>query len=88
MHKSASHRSRSNRAITQLQADNCCAAASTRTQSSIAVTTFLVSDATPLPPVAAVVVAVPVRALQTWRAFVPLPASAVPKHLLLSVLLV
>jgi hypothetical protein len=87
MHKSESHRSGSKRVISQVQADNCCAAASTRTQSSIAVTTFLVSDATPLPPVAAVV-AVPLRALQTWRALVPLPASAVPKHLLLSVLLV
>jgi hypothetical protein len=35
-----------------------------------------------------VVVAPMVPALQEWRAFVPLPVSPVPKHLLLSVLLV
>jgi hypothetical protein len=29
-----------------------------------------------------------VPALQQWRAFVPLPVSSVPKHLLLSVLIV
>ena len=43
-------------------------------------------DATPGRRCLAVPVAVP--ALQEWRALVPLPASPVPRHLLLSVLLV
>lgn len=88
MHKSESHRSSSNGAISQVQADTCCAAASNRTQSSVAGTTFVFSNATTLLPVAAVVIPVPVLALQTWRALVPLPPSPIPRHLLLSLLLV
>jgi hypothetical protein len=88
MHKSESHGSGSKRTISQVQADSCCAAASNRTQSSVASTGFVVASATALPPVPSVVVAVPPLALQEWRALVPLPVSAVPKHLLLSVLLV
>jgi hypothetical protein len=88
MHKSASHRSGSTRIISQVQADNCCAAASNRTQSSVAGTTFVVAHTTALPPLTDFIVPVPTLALQEWRALVPLPVSAVPKHLLLSVLLV
>jgi len=88
MHKSASHGSGSKSAITQAQADDCCAAASTRTQSSVASCSFIAPGATALPLIADVVVQVPVLALQEWRALVPLPVSPVPKHLLLSVLLV
>jgi len=88
MHEAESHRSSSNGDVTQVQADNCCAAASNRTPSSVAGTTLVVSNATPAPGAAAVVRAVSVLALQTWRALVPLPASPVPRHLLISVLLV
>jgi hypothetical protein len=88
MHKAASHGSGSNRSITQVQADNCCAATSNRTQSSVASTTFALSSATARQPIIGAVVPVPVLALQEWRALVPLPLSPVPKHLLLSVLLV
>ncbi len=88
MHKSRSHSSGSNRSITQAQADDCCAAASTLTQSPLASPTFGLTVATTLPIAAAVVVPVHVPALQAWRAFVPLRPSPVPKHLLLSVLLV
>ena len=88
LHKSESHRSTSKRRITQVQADNCCAAASNRTQSPVASPTFGVTDATTLPIATVLVGAVPVLALKEWRAFVPLPVSPVPKHLLFSVLLV
>jgi len=88
MHKSKPHDPTSTRTISQAQADNCCAATSARTQSSVATPTYVLSNATALPAVTPVVVAVPVLALQEWRALVPLPVSPVPKHLLLSVLLV
>ena len=88
MHASDSHGSRSTRTITQVHADNCCAAASSRTQSFVASSLFALAHATPLPFAASLVVPVPVSALQEWRALVPLPASPVPKHLLHSVLLV
>jgi len=88
MHKSESRRSSSERAISQVQADTCCAATSNRTQSSVTCSTFAITAATALPTAAATVVPVTVPALQDWRALVPLPVSSVPKHLLLSVLLV
>ena len=86
MHKSGSHGSK--RAISQVDADNCCATASTRSQSSVADPTFFLSNATSLPAATTLVVSAVVPALQEWRAFVPLPVSPVPKHLLLSVLLI
>jgi len=88
MHKSESHRSGSKRAITQKQADNCCAAASNRTQASVASSSFALSNASALPALPGHVFQVPALALQEWRALVPLPVSPIPKHLLLSVLLV
>src|SRR5262249_18598093 len=88
MHKSESHGSRSKRAASQMQADHCCAAASDRAQSSVAGTAFVPSIPTALPAAASPVVPVVVPALEEWRALVPLPVSPVPKHLLLSVLLV
>jgi hypothetical protein len=88
MHKSESRGSDSKRGITQVQADACCAATSNRTQSSAASATFVLSNVTALPAAPDAVVPVPVLALQEWRALVPLPVSPVPKHLLLSVLLV
>jgi hypothetical protein len=88
MHKSESRGSGSTHVISQAQADSCCAAASSRTQASTADLAFVLSNATALPASASVVVPVAVPALQEWRALVPLPVSPVPKHLLLSVLLV
>jgi hypothetical protein len=88
MHKSESRGAGSKRAISQVQADSCCAAASTRTHSLPANPTFVLVNATALPVSATLVVPAAVPALQEWRALVPLPVSPVPKHLLLSVLLV
>jgi hypothetical protein len=87
MHKSESHGSGSVR-TTQAQADNCCAAASTRTESPTAAASFTLLNVSVLPAVAPFVVPGAGPARQEWRAFVPLPVSPVPKHLLHSVLLV
>jgi hypothetical protein len=88
MHKSESRHTDSKHQITQAQADSCCAG-SERSDSATTRTAFgsvgidaLVSASVP------VVVSPTVPALQEWRAFFPLPVSPVPKHLLLSVLLV
>lgn len=88
MHKSESQRSGSTRVVTQVQADNCCAAASNRTPSSVPDSAFALTQPTMLPAMAIPIVELPVLALQEWRAVVPLRVSSVPKHLLLSVLLV
>ncbi len=88
MHQSGSHGSDSKRSITQLQADSCCAATSERAQSSVAGSSLVLPIVTALPLAPDAVVPVPVLALQEWRALVPLPVSPVPRHLLLTVLLV
>jgi hypothetical protein len=88
MHKSQSHRSGSTRAVSQAQADTCCAAASDRTQSPVSSLSFVLANPTALPAATPFVVPVAVPALEEWRALVPLPVSPVPKHLLLSILLV
>jgi hypothetical protein len=88
MHKSESHGSGSSHNVTQAQADNCCAR-SERTHSTTSNSTFVLSATVAFAPATMPVVTSPnVPALQEWRAFVPLPVSPVPKHLLLSVFLV
>ena len=88
MHESESHHRGSAHQVTQAQADSCCAAGE-RNDAATSQTTF-VSTGTVALGVASVpvVVAAIVPALQQWRAYIPLPVSPVPKHLLLSVLLV
>lgn len=88
MHKSDAHGSRSTHSLTQAQADTCCAASSNRRESPTAVSSFALLNAAALPATVPSVVPVAVHALEEWRALVPLPISPVPKHLLLSVLLV
>src|SRR5262252_10220586 len=83
MHKPESHGPDSKRTVSQAQADNCCAATSARTQSSVTSPTYVLSNATALPAVTTVVVPAPAPALREWRALVPLPVSPVPRHLLL-----
>ena len=73
-------------AISQEQADGCCASQSSRTQSSVADSQVLPSKAIALAIVTNVVVTVP--AVQAWRTVLPLPVSPVPKHLVLSILLI
>ena len=86
MHKPSGHGSSHH--VTQTQADTCCAAserndsATTRPALASSVVVALAPAIVPL------VVIPPVPALEEWRALVPLRASPVPKHLLLSVFLI
>ena len=75
------------RGVTQAQADKCCAAASERQQSSVTCSSIVLSIAPPAATAGGIAV-VPVLTPPIARAFDPLPASPVPKHLLFSVLLV
>jgi hypothetical protein len=88
MRKADSRESASRRVITQAQADSCCAA-SEREQSSQSPETFVVAiSSAVLGP--SVVIPAPVPALvlsAARRTVAPLPASQVPKHVLLSVFL-
>ena len=88
MHTSESHHRGSVHQVTQAQADTCCAG-SERNDSTTTRTTIVSSGTATLAlAVVPVVIAPIVPALEEWRALVPLPVSPVPKHLLLSVLLV
>lgn len=88
MHKSESHGSQSKHDITQAQADDCCAG-SERNHSTTTRTSFIASAIVALVPASTpLVVTLNTPAVQVWRAFVPPPLSPIPKHLLLSVLLV
>jgi hypothetical protein len=88
MHEAESHHHGSNHQVTQTQADSCCAG-SERNDSATSQITFASSGTFALVVATVPAVVAPiVPALQEWRAFVPLPVSPVPKHLLLSVLLV
>jgi hypothetical protein len=88
MHKSERHNSGSKHVVSQAQADSCCAA-SERNDSSTTRTAFVSSGIVALAPVTVpLTIPTALPALQGWRALVPLPVSPVPKHLLLSVLLV
>lgn len=88
MHHSESHGPGATHHVTQAQADDCCAGSerneSAPSRTSVAAATI----AAPVPASAPLIVVPTAPALQEWRAFAPLPGSPVPKHLLLSVLLV
>ncbi len=89
MHKSDRHEHSSKGAVSQAQADICCAAAAQRRDSDAAASTFVASGAIALVPVATMISApTTVSPERGWRALIPLPVSSTPKHLLLSVLLV
>jgi hypothetical protein len=89
MHASTEPGARSERVVTQAQADSCCAASDTddSTPSSGA---FSVALSVALGN-SGLSTEVPVTApasFGAWRTHVPLPAGPVPKHVLLSVFLI
>jgi hypothetical protein len=89
MHKGDSHRSGSERVLTQVQADSCCAASESR-NSSQSSPTFVVAITAAVLGVG-IVVPADVPALvrsDAWRTTAPVPIAPVPKHVLLSVFLV
>jgi hypothetical protein len=88
MHKSDSDDQGAKRVISQVEADRCCAS-SDRDESAPSSPSFVLTVALALvtSPVPFVVPQI-APALGTWRTVVPIAATHVPKHLLLSVFLV
>lgn len=89
MHEGRSQASGSHHSLTQAEADACCAASEGQPSSSSTPSLVrpaapaVLGDGTPLPP------SVPALVLSDgWRTTSPLPATPVPRHLLLSVFLV
>lgn len=88
MHKSNTPDSSSKRSVSQAEADGCCAASeqdnAAPASSPLVFAVSLGVIPSPVPLVA------PATATQSdaWRTLVPVPGTPVPKHLLLSVLLV
>ena len=89
MPKGDSHHSGSARALTQAQADSCCAS-SERQDSNQSSPTFVAAITAAVLGVGIVVPAsVPALVLSdAWRTSAPIPIASVPKHVLLSVFLV
>jgi hypothetical protein len=89
MHKGDSHRSGSERVLTQAQADGCCALAEGQSSNQsnpsfvTAITAAVLGVGVVLPA------SVPALVLSdAWRTSAPIPVAPVPKHVLLSVFLV
>ncbi len=89
MHKGDSHRSGSERVLTQAQADSCCAS-SERENSNQSNPSFVAAITAAVLGVGIVLPAsVPALVLSdAWRTSAPIPIAPVPKHVLLSVFLV
>jgi len=73
--------------VTQSQADSCCAASGKR-EPGASVSTFVLSATLSVAP-SPLPATVPAfhAGVEGWRALIPVPRAAVPKHLLLSVFL-
>lgn len=88
MHKSDSPEDSSKRVVSQAEADRCCAASeqddSAPAPSSFAFSVTLAAAIGPVP----LLIPQPDARADIRRASVPIPAARIPKHLLLSVLLV
>jgi hypothetical protein len=89
MHKGDSHRSGSERVLTQAQADSCCAS-SERKNSDRSNPSFATAITAAVLGVGVVLPAdVPALVLNNaWRTSAPIPIAPVPRHVLLSVFLV
>jgi hypothetical protein len=89
MHKSDSPDSDSQRVISQAQADGCCLS-SERQEPGPSTPTFAVTiSLAVLGPAIVLPADVPALVLSdAWRTVTPVPASPVPKHVLLAVFLV
>ena len=89
MHKDDSHRSRSERVLTQAQADSCCASSEGKNSNQFNPTFVAVITATVLGAGIVLPANVPALVLSDgWRTSAPIPVKPVPKHVLLSVFLV
>ena len=88
MHKPDGHDHGATSDVSQTQADLCCASSSERRESPTATSTVASSGVIALVPAAVLSLSMIQPPAQQWRALVPLRGSPVPRHLLLSVLLV
>jgi hypothetical protein len=89
MHKGDSHRSGSQRVLTQAQADSCCASSEDKTSNQSSPTFVAAITAAVLGNGMVVPASVPPLVLSdAWRTSAPLPVAPVAKHVLLSVFLV
>ena len=89
MHKGDSHRSGSERVLTQVQADSCCASSEGRNSNQS--TPSFVTAITAAVLGVGVVLPANLDALvrrDAWRRSAPIPLAPVPRHVLLSVFLV
>lgn len=90
MHGSSEPGSRSERVVTQAQADGCCAASgdteSTPSAPALAISLSAALVASAFPTIGPVIA--PPALLDAWRAHLPLVVGQVPKHVLLSVFLI
>ena len=88
MHKGDSHRSGSERVLTQAQADSCCASSENKNSNQSSPTFVAVITAAVLGPANVLPANIPALVLSDgWRTSAPIPVAPVPKHLLLSVFL-
>ena len=88
MHKGNSHRSGSERVLTQAQADSCCASSEGK-NSNLFSPTFVAAITAVLGHGIILPANVPALVLSDgWRISAPIPIEPVPKHVLLSVFLV
>jgi hypothetical protein len=87
MHKSDGHRSTERRLVSQSEADNCCAS-SERGGSTPSTPTFASTMSVALIPAGFPILLPPPSRVDAWRPDIPRPIGTIPKHLLLSVLLV
>jgi hypothetical protein len=89
MHKGNSHGAGSDRVVTQVEADNCCAS-SERENSNQSRPTFVAAVSSAVLGTGIVMPAtVPALVLSDgWRTAVPTPTGPIPRHVLLSVFLV
>ena len=89
MHKADSQMSGRDRVLTQVDADNCCAASEREKSSTSTPTTAIAISFAVLGPGIILPVSVPSRVVSDdWRIVAPLPTTPVAKHVLLSVFLV
>jgi hypothetical protein len=89
MHKGDSHSSGSGRALTQAQADSCCASSEGRNSNQPNPSFPTAITATVLGIGVVVAANIPALVLSDdWRTYSPIPTPPVPKHVLLSVFLV
>ena len=88
MHRSGLSDSHGQRVVSQAEADRCCASSEGET-SGPSTPTFAVTSAAILGSVIILPAEPPPLVLtEAWRSLTPIPAGAVPRHVLLSVFLV